>query len=380
MNSAYKFIFLSGLLFLTIKGHCQKDYLYIGTFSERASEGIYVFDFDPSSGEMNQVQAVSGRESPSFLTIHPSGKYLYAVTREGLNSSKDWGAVVAYEIDREKGKLKFLNEAWSYGAGPCHISLDHTGQWMFVSHYGGGNLAIFPVQQNGGLGLLIDTIQHTGSSVVESRQSQPHLHSMLPSPDNQHVIAADLGIDKLMVYQLDAKNGKLYPAQNPFVKTTAGAGPRHFTWHPKLPFLYLAEEISVNVSAFEYNPDNGALRQIQRLPTLSLDTDPQFSTADIHLDPSGKFLYISNRGHNSISIFQVDQKNGKLTAKGQVDSGGIRPRNFAIHPSGKFLLVANRESDNVVVFKRNLKTGKLISTGISIHIPGAVCLKFLALK
>lgn len=354
-----------------MNAHAQsaKEIMYVGTYSVRGSEGIYVFEFDRQAGTMHQIQAVSNGKSPSFLALHPSGNYLYSVN-EGADKS---GGVSAYATDKATGKLTFLNGQSSLGGGPCHVSIDKTGQTVFVSNYGGGSLAVLPVKTGGSLGEATDSVQDSGTGPNTGRQEKPHVHSATLAPDNRFVYVADLGTDKLNIFAIDVKASKVKPASTPFASVKPGSGPRHFTFHPNGKFAYLVEELTSTVAAFSRDAKTGALTLLQdNVKTLPDDFTGQNTSADIHIDPSGKFLYQSNRGANTLAIFSIGS-DGKLTKVGDQPTEGKTPRNFLIDPKGDFVFVAHQDTDNITIFKRDQKTGKLTYTGKSVNVPAPVC-------
>ena len=357
-----------------------QDLLYVGTYSDRGSEGIYVLEFDRKTGKLSERQTVEDKDSPSFLTIHPNGKYLYAVYREGKDADDKHGTVTAFAIDPKDGRLSKLNERSSEGSGPCHVSVDPQGQLVYVSNYGEGNLAVYPVGADGKLGKASDVVQHTGGSVNPDRQQEPHMHSMIPSESGDVIYASDLGIDKIMLYEPDRDSGKLSEATPPFAASTPGAGPRHFALHPSGQWAFSIEELSSTIAAYKVDKKSGSLTPVDRVTTLpeSASADGN-STADIHVSPDGKFVYASNRGHDSIVIYAVDTNTGKLTYVGNEPAGGQHPRNFCIDRQGEFAWVANRDTDNVVVFRRDAATGELTPTGNEIKVPLAVCVQQLRL-
>ena len=324
---------------------------------------------------MELVQTMTGKASPSFLEIHPSGRYLYAVNREGTKDHPEWGSVNAYAIDANTGKLTFLNSKPSMGAGPCHVNLDYNGQWLFVSNYRSGNLSLYSILLEGYIGDLKDVVQHYGSGVNEQRQENPHIHSIKPCPGSRYILAADLGIDELKEYKLDPVTGELYPTGHPIV-TKPGSGPRHFTFHPSADYVYIAEELSSTVSVYAFIPEKEKTF-IQRISTLPEDYDGKNTVADIHIDPEGKHLYVSNRGHNSLAVFSIDQSSGKLSPTGHESTLGEIPRNFLVDPKGEYVFVANQNTDEVVLFKRDPSTGKLTGINKKISVPSPVCLKIL---
>ncbi len=354
---------------LTTEAQPGKEIMYVGTYSVRGSEGIYVFEFDRKTGSMVPVQSVSNAKSPSFLAIHPSGNYLYSVNEGGDKR----GGVSAYAVDKATGKLQFLNAQSSLGGGPCHISVDQTGKTAFVSNYGGGSLAVLPIKSDGTLGAATDSVKNTGNGVDAKRQDKPHVHSTTVAPDNRFAYVADLGTDKLHIYEIDAQASKIKPASTPFATVNPGSGPRHFTFHPNGKYAYLVEELTSTVAVFSRDAKTGSLTLIDdNVKTLPTDFSGQNTSADIHIDQSGKFLYQSNRGANTLGIFAIGS-DGKLTKVGDQPTEGKTPRNFLIDPKGDFLFVANQDSDNITIFKRDQKTGKLAYTGQSVKVPAPVC-------
>lgn len=376
-------LFLS-LFFLAATGvmgqSSSKDILYVGTYSDRGSKGIYVLEFDRTTGKLREVQTIEDKESPTFLEVHPNGRYLYAVYREGMDANDQHGTVTAFEIDPASGKLNKINEQSSEGAGPCHVSIDPEGKLAYVSNYGGGNLAVYPIRKDGSLDKASDVVQHSGSSVNENRQKEPHMHSIIPSDNGKFIYASDLGIDKIMIYQPDRKTGKLTPAKTPYAESVPGAGPRHFTFHPNGQLAFSIEELSSTIASYKVDKISGALQGVDQVPTLPANVQTQNNTtADIHVSPDGKFVYASNRGHDSIVIYGIDAKNGKLSYVGHEPTQGAHPRNFCMDDQGEFVFVANRDNDNVVVFDRDADSGKLSYTGNEAKVPAAVCIQQLRL-
>ena len=355
--------------------------VYLGTYTgpKTKSKGIYVARFDPKTGAIGQPELAAEVKNPSFVTIHPSRRCLYAVGEISNFRGKKTGAVSAFSIDPATGKLTMINQESTGGDGPCWVSTDATGKVALVANYGGGSVESLPVKPDGSLGAPASFIQHTGSSVNKSRQSEPHAHSFNVTPDNRYAVAADLGLDKLMIYDLNTTDATLKPHDPAFAAMPSGAGPRHLAWHPNGKVAYVCGEMGMTVTAFTYDGAKGTLTEIQTIGTLPQGTEPstKYSTAEVQVHPSGKFLYVSNRGHNSIATFAIDQQTGKLTATGNVPSGGKTPRNFRIDPSGTWLLAAHQDSDNVVEFKIDPKSGALTPSGISLTVGSPVCVKFL---
>lgn len=347
--------------------------VYFGTYTGGAngSEGIYRGTLNLATGELTTPILATEAKNPSFVEIHPNGRFLYAVSEAG-----GAGTVSAYAIG-EAGELKFLNQQSSGGRGPCHVSLDHAGKNVLVANYGSGSASVIPVQSNGWLATPTGVVQHTGSSVNVRRQKGPHAHSINVSPDDRFAFVADLGIDKVMIYRLDSDAGTI-TANNPAcAELKPGAGPRHFALHPNGQYAYVINELDSTVTAFAYDTASGALRAIQTVPTLPDDFRGNSTCAEVRVHPSGKFLYGSNRGHDSITVYRVDQTKGTLSIVEHEQARIKTPRNFNIDPTGAFCLVGNQGSGTVVVFRIDPKTGALAPTGHEIAISKPVCVRFL---
>jgi 6-phosphogluconolactonase len=353
--------------------------VYVGTYTRRGSEGIYVYAFDPSTGGLSPLGVASGVVNPSFLVAAPSGSYLYATNEVGALGDTPGGAVTAFQIQPGAGLLNRLNQQPSHGAAPCHLSVDQTEQVVLVANYNGGNVAAFPIERDGSLAPAGDVVQHSGSSVHPSRQRGPHAHSITIDPTNRYAFAADLGIDQLRVYRLDLEQAKLVPHDIASVPVRPGAGPRHFAFHPSGEYAYLINELDSTLTAFRYDADQGRLDTVQTLSTLPPDFEGENTCADLHLSPSGRFLYGSNRGHDSIAAFRVDEATGQLTAVGHTSTEGRTPRNFGIDPTGRYLLAANQDSDTIVSFRVDALTGALAPTGEVTKVPMPVCVLFVPL-
>lgn len=349
-------------------------YLLAGTYTDTGSEGIYVYKFDRHTGALTPVDTASGLNNPSFLVVAPDKKHVYAVGETG-----DAGKVYALSFDPANGKLQLLNEQPAGGDGPCHINIDSASRNVLVGNYGGGSLSVLPVKEDGSLAAPVQTIQHTGSSIVESRQKAPHVHAVIFSPDGKQLFVPDLGIDKIVVYNYNYENAfqPLTPGTPPAVGIRPGGGPRHFVFHPNGKHAYVVHEISGHITCFHY--DTSRLIPFQMVASTPASyKGNKASGADIHISPDGKFLYMSNRGDlNNLAIFRIDARSGKLTPAGHQSTKGKSPRNFLIDPSGAYLLVANQDSDNIIVFKRNRSTGRLTATGQEVSIPKPVCLKMV---
>jgi 6-phosphogluconolactonase len=350
----------------------QSIFAYIGTFTRGRSEGIYICRVNPASGEMRLTGVASGIDSPAYLATHPDRRHLYAVNeREAMA-----GSVTAFVIDQQTGGLTKLNQQPTRGSQPCHLNVDATRRFVLAVNYGEGSLCIFPVRADGSLGEMTDFVQHRGSSVNPERQAGPHAHQIISDPAGRFWFVSDLGLDKIMIYRLDAEKGKLAPNDPPFAQVHAGAGPRHLAFHPSARFAYVINELSNTVTAFEYAAAQGALREIQTISTLPEGyADTSYCSA-IRIAPSGKFIYGSNRIHDSITIFRIDEATGQLTLVGHEPTRGHWPRDFAIDPDGAFLYAANQKSDTIVAFRIDPDTGRLTPTGHVIDVPMPACVAF----
>ena len=348
--------------------------VYFGTYtaSGNSSKGIYRSILNLETGKLSEPVLVAEAKNPSFLEIHPNGPFLYAVSETGGD-----GTVSAYAIDEDTGSLNFINQQSSGGAGPCHVSIDHAGRNVLVANYGGGSVSVIPIKSNGELAKPTGFARHKGSSVNLRRQKEPHAHSINVSPDNRFAFAADLGIDKIMIYRLDIEKGTIVAGDPPFAEVRPGAGPRHFTFHPNGKYAYVINELDCTMTAFTYDSASGALKEIQTITTLPNGFNGSNTCAEVRVHPSGKFLYGSNRGHDSIVCYRVDLADGTLTLIEHETSDIKVPRNFNIDPTGRFCLVANQGMDNVVVFRINQETGALEPKDSRISIAKPVCVRFL---
>lgn len=340
----------------------SKEILYVGTYTQKG-EGIYVYEFDRKDLSYKELQVLTSKNSPSFLEFHPNKKYLYSAN-EGDNT------VSSYAIDAASGKLTSMNSKPSLGKGPCHVSIDPKGRFLFISNYGSGQLGVYLLNKDGSIGVAADSIQDKGGP-----SQKPHMHSVIPSADGKYIYASDLGIDRIMVYSVHPETGKLTPAAVPYAEVKSGDGPRHFAIHPNGNFGYSACELASVVNSFQIVKNSGALVPMERVTMLPSDFTGKSYAADIHFSPDGKFLYASNRGDESLAMYEVDANTGKLTVAGHVSTHGKHPRNFLVDQNGEFVIVTNRDNDNAVFFTRNAKDGKLTYTGKEISIPTPVCVK-----
>jgi 6-phosphogluconolactonase len=354
--------------------------IYFGTYTRKNSKGIYVSRLDARTGSISEPELAGEVASPSFVAIHPTGQYLYAVSEQNTTGGQAGGAVTSFGIDKSSGKLTRLNQVSSKGGGPCHLNVDKTGKTLVVVNYGTGSTAAMAVKADGSLAESSSYIQHQGSSVNKQRQQGPHAHSVNISPDNRFAVVADLGMDKVLVYRLDPAKSSIEPHEPASTSVKPGSGPRHFTFHPSGRYAYVINEMLSTVTAFRYDAARGALSEIATVSTLPEGFSGNNSTAEVVAHPNGRFIYGSNRGHNSIAVFQVDRKTGSIKLVDNTPTQGEIPRNFAIDPTGKWLFAANQNSDSVVQFRIDGKTGKLTPTGKTLKVDVPVCIRFVAVS
>lgn len=353
--------------------------VFVGTYTDGKSKGIYRFEFDETTGAAGAARLAAEAKNPSFLAIAPDGRSLYAVNEVDSFDGRREGAVSGFAVDPRSRDLTALNHQSTVGTGPCYLVVDKAGKNVLAANYGGGSVVVLPIGDDGRLKEHSAFVQHTGSSADPSRQKEPHAHSINLDPANRFAFAADLGLDKVLVYRFDAEKGTLTPHDPPSASVAPGSGPRHFAFRPAGDFAYAINELNSTVTAWTYDARRGILSDLQTISSLppNLRRSVPNHPADVHVHPSGRFLYGSNRGHNSIVAFAIDPSSGKLTLIGHQSEGIKNPRNFAVDPSGKFLLVANQDADTVVVFAIDPRTGALSSTGHTVDVPKPVCLKFL---
>jgi 6-phosphogluconolactonase len=362
------------------KSAAQGQYIaYVGTYTAKTnSKGIYALRFDAEKGQLTSIGVAAETADPSFLAVHPNGKYLYAVNEISTFNGGAGGAVSAFSISAKTGALKFLDQVPTRGAGPCHVSVDKSGAYVLVANYDGGSIASFAVHEDGSLGTASGFVQHSGSGPNQERQEGPHAHWIGTSPDNRFALAVDLGLDQVIVYGFDSSKGIFTPMLSGFAKVKPGAGPRHLAFHPNGKFAYVLSEMDSSVTVFSYQAKKGAFSSLETISALPKDYAGRKEAAEIAVDPSGKFLYTSNRGHDSIAIFEINPAKGTLKSLGRVLSGGQTPRHFAIDPTGTYLLAENQESNTIVVFHIDPATGNLTPTGQTIEVPSPVCITFVA--
>jgi 6-phosphogluconolactonase len=355
------------------------ELLYVGTYTTPGRrEGIYLVRMNRQSGKLRRVSAVDAGEKPSFLAIHPNGRVLYAVNEVEKYNGKASGAVSAFAIARDTGALIRQNEEPSEGAAPCFVSVDRSGQVVLVANYNGGSVALLPIKADGSLAPAASVVHHTGTGPNAERQDAPHAHSIIADPTNRFVLSADLGADRVFVYRLDLDGKSLRHVEGGDAVMRAGAGPRHLAFHTTLPLVFVTNELDSTVATLRFDAESGKLSPLDARSTLPAGWTGTNYPADIHVAPSGRALYVSNRGHNSIAVFSVAPATGALALEQVISTGGAWPRNFSLDPSGRWLLVANQQSDSVIVFARDLESGRLTTTRQRITIPSPACLRFRA--
>jgi len=370
-------LFVSLTVFASLAS-AQKYLFYVGTYTDGTkSKGIYAFRYDAGTKQTTPLGVAAESVNPSFLAISPDGRFLYAVNEVGNYKGPNSGGVSSFSVDKTTGKLTFLNEVPSRGADPCYITVDKTGKWVLVANYTGGSVAVFPVQEDGKLGEASDFVQHTGHGANKERQEGPHAHSIDLSPDNRFAFVDDLGLDALLTYKFDAKTGKLTAVSSAVTHFNPGAGPRHFALHPSGKYAYVIAEMEHTVTALAANLQDGTFKPLQSLSTIPPDYKDRNDDAEVEVDPSGKFLYASNRGHDSIIAFAIDPNKGTLSPLGLIVGTIKEPRSFEIDPTGTLLFAENQKSDNIVVFQIDPKTGALNPNGQQYSVPSPVCLKFV---
>lgn len=359
-----------------------KEIIYVGTYSERGSKGIYVFDFDREEGKLTEIQTLTDREHPTYLDIHPNGRFLYSGNRQGTSDQPDEGSVSAYSIDPKSGKLETLGTVSSAGFSPAHISVDPQGKLLYVSHYASSHMSVFTIEDDGKIGDLIHNHQYTGKGVNPERQKESHLHSIVPDPSGKYIYASDLGTDKIHPFEISEQNKKPVLISLEAVDAKPGSGPRHFIFHPNGNLAFSVEELSSTLTAYAYNSSDGKLTFIAR-EEMVLPSDNYAgnnTAADLQVSPDGKFIYASNRGLDNIVVFEIDQSTGKMKYAGSESSGGAHPRTFAMDQKGDYLFVTNMHTDNLVLLRRDKITGLLVHSGIEAKVPAAAAVKHMILK
>jgi 6-phosphogluconolactonase len=352
--------------------------VYVGSYTNtgaKHSEGIYVYRLNMQSGALSLLSAVNGGENPSYLTLDPKQRFVYTVNETSKLGEEFGGGVSALAIDPASAKLTCLNQQLSHGTSPCYVSVEPNGRYAFVSNYSSGSIAMFPILADGRLDPASDIVQHHGSGMNQRRQERAHAHCIVVDPTSRFLFVADLGIDKVMVYKMDLEHGKMIHTGE--AGATQGAGPRHLTFHPNGEYAYLIHELNGTMTAFAYHAENGMLEALQTLSTLPEDYHGYNMCADVHVAPSGRYLYGSNRGHDSIVIYAIDEHSGRMALVGHESTRGKTPRNFAIDPGGQYLLAANQDTNDIVTFKIDADSGKLSEIGQVTQVAAPVCIKFV---
>lgn len=363
------------------KTDSSSEYLvYVGSYNKAKGKGIHALRFDVTTGQLTSLGVATEALNPTFVTVDPCGRFLYATKEVTRHEGKKSGAVKAFVINPKTGKLRFLNEVATGGTVPCYVALDKAGASAMVANYGSGSVAVIRVRKDGRLGKLTAFVQRAGSSVNPDRQEGPHAHMINVSPDNRYVLSTDLGLDKVFVYRFDEKAGTLEPNDPVFAVLTPGSGPRHIAFSPNGRFVYVINEMKSTITTFSYDAARGALRKLQTVSTLPKNFKGQSDCAEVAVSPSGKFVYGSNRGHDSIAVFAVDAKKGTLTQVERVPTQGKTPRHFAIDPTGSYMLAGNQESNNLVVFQIDRRTGRLTPTGQVLSVSSPACVRFVVPK
>ena len=351
--------------------------VYIGTYTRQQSKGIYAFRFNPATGKTQSLGLAAEAEHPSFLAIHPSRNFLYAVNEISNFEGRKAGSVSAYAMDTQTGRLSLLNRVSSQGDSPCHLVVDKIGSVLFAANYGAGSVATFPIMRDGKLGEASSLVQHVGGSAHPQRQQGPHAHQVVPAPDGRFALVPDLGLDKVLVYPLEAAKGTFTAGAAVTAKLEPGSGPRHLAFHPGGRFLYVINELRSTVTVFGYDPNKGILEELQTVSALPKNFAGNSTCAEIAVHPRGQFLYASNRGDDSLAVFAVDGHTGMITLIEHVSTQGKIPRHFAIDPSGAWLFAANQATNNVVLFRIDPRTGNLSPTGEIFEVPSPACVVFV---
>jgi 6-phosphogluconolactonase len=357
------------------KAAAKGQYLaYVGTYTTKtSSKGIYAFRFDTATGQLSLIGVAAETPDPSWVVVHPNGKYLYAA-----NETEKSSTISAFAIEPKTGKLTLLNQLPALGEDPCYLSFDKTGKYLLVANYSSGTIAVFPILADGLLGEHTALMKDQGATGPnKERQEAPHAHWIEASPDNRFVLVADLGLDEVLVYKFDAASGALTPNEPAFARLKAGSGPRHAVFYPNGKFVFAVSELSSTATSFAYDLKKGTLKEIGAASTLPPGFSGRNDVAEAAVHPNGKCLYVSNRGNDSIAIFSIDPVNRTLTPTGGIPTGGKEPRHFAIDPTGKYLLAENQFSNNIVVFKIDRATGGLMPTGQMVDVPSPVDLIFV---
>ncbi len=358
----------------------SRQLVYVGTYTDEGTqhrtEGVYIYEFDAETGKFRFLNAAAVGENPSYLAFSHDKRYLFAVNEGEQFAGVAGGGISAFELDRASGQLKFINAQPTHGVHPCYVSVDGKDQYVLVANYTSGNVTVLPIGEGGQLGTHTALVQNQGHSVHPIRQASAHAHCVVFHPNGQHIFVADLGIDQILVFKL-SDAGQLIAQQPPSATTTAGAGPRHIVFHPNGRYAYVSTELDSTVTVYAFDEGSGMLQQTQTISSLPGDFTGESTGADIHISADGGFVYASNRGHDSIAVFTVEQSSGQLSLVEVVSCGGKKPRNFALDLSGGYLIVANQDSDTLVIYRVDAATGRLTATGEVVSVPSPVCVKFI---
>ena len=354
-------------------------WVYVGTYTRNTSEGVYGFRFNPSTGDLTSLGLMANIPSPSFVAGHPNGRFLYT-SNEREYEEVMGNLVSTFSIDPQTGALTLLKRTSSEGNGPAHVVVDPTGQALIVSNYRGGNVAVLPILPDGTLGNATSVDQHYGQGANPTRQDSPHAHGSAISPDNRWVLTAEHGIDQVMAYRFDAGEGTLIPTDPPSLRVAPGRAPRHVVFHPNGRTAYVVNELIPSLTVLEVSSDDGTLRELQTVPTMPDEFSGDNSGAEVVVDSKGTFVYVSNRGPDTVTVFAIDQATGTVSAVQHVPTGGETPRNIALDPTGAFLFAGNQASNNLAVFRVDATTGRLTSTGQVLDVPEPTAIVFVPVE
>jgi 6-phosphogluconolactonase len=375
------FLLVSASLPRALGAPASAYFVYVGTYTDTTSKGIYAYRFDPKTGKFTSIGLVAELDNPSWVVTDPHHRFLYAVTEmgseRGADSYKKNGVISSFAINPKTGALTLLNKVDAGGGGSCHLAVDSSGKMLFVANYGSGSVASFAIHADGSIGERTGFDQHTGSSVDLKRQEGPHAHAVVLSPDNRFLFVPDLGLDQIKIYQVDAAKGTFVANSPAFASVKAGLGPRHFVFGRGAKFAYAVTEMGSSVAVFSYDPVKGSLTPLQTISNLPSDFTGESDAAEIAIDPSGRFVYASNRGNDSITVFKIDPLKGTLSKVQVEPTGGKIPRSFAIDPTGKYLVAANQKSDQMDVFAVDPKDGQLQPTGQLMDVGSPVSILFV---
>ena len=356
----------------------ERELLYVGSYTDaKRAEGVALVQFDTTSGALQLVRVVDAGPNPSFLAIHPHGRVLYAANEVADRAGQRAGGVSAFSIASD-GALGRLGDQSSQGAGPCYVSVDRSGRAVLVANYDGGSVALLPIGSGGELAPATSVDQHRGHGPDAERQEAAHAHCIVADPSNGFALAADLGLDRVMLYRLDAAAGLLQRVEAGDARLSPGAGPRHIAFHPQQPLVYVVGELDSSVTTLRFDTQAGRLTTIDARSSLPAGWSGKSYAADIHVGSSGDVLYVSNRGHDSIAVFSIAATSGALSLEQTIATGGAWPRNFTLDPTGRWLLVANQNSGSIVVLSRDPRSGRLSPTAQRLEIASPVCLRFRA--